>query len=102
MDAASTELEAQLAGLVALSPGTKKRIQPMGEKSEAFCRQALRVLNENPLFHWWRRKVGRIPRAGDRGNAEVRPRGIRTAKRVRVPPQVRRESALRGLSHRDR
>ncbi len=48
VDAALTELETQLAGLVALTPGTKKRMQPMGEKSEAFCRQALRVLNENP------------------------------------------------------
>jgi hypothetical protein len=48
VDAALTELEIQLTGLVALSPATKKRMQPMGEKSEAFCRQALRVLNENP------------------------------------------------------
>lgn len=48
VDAALTELEAQLAGPVALPPGTKKRMQPMGEKSEAFCRQALRVQKENP------------------------------------------------------
>lgn len=48
VDAALTELEAQLAGLVALAPGSKRRMQPMGERSEAFCRQALRVLSENP------------------------------------------------------
>lgn len=48
VDAALTVLETQLAGLVALAPGSKRRMQPMGERSEAFCRQALRVLSENP------------------------------------------------------
>jgi len=48
VDAALLELESQLAGLVALPEGAKKRYQTLGDKSEAFCRQTLRVLNENP------------------------------------------------------
>jgi hypothetical protein len=48
VDAALLELETQLAGLVSLPAGTKKRYQPLGDKSEAFCRQTLRVLGENP------------------------------------------------------
>lgn len=48
VDSALLELETQLAGLVALPPGSKRRYQNMGDKSEAFCRQTLRVLSENP------------------------------------------------------
>ena len=48
VDAALTTLETELSGLVALAPGMKKRSMQMGDKSEAFCRQALRVLGENP------------------------------------------------------
>jgi len=48
VDAALTELETQLAGLIALPAGSKKSLKTMGQKSEAFCRQTLRVLEQNP------------------------------------------------------
>jgi hypothetical protein len=48
VDAALTELETQLSGLIALSIPQKRGLRKMGEKSEAFCRQALRVLAQNP------------------------------------------------------
>lgn len=48
VDAALTELETQLSGLIALPRQQKKALSKMGEKSEAFCRQALRVLAQNP------------------------------------------------------
>lgn len=48
VDAALTELETQLAELSSLAVGAKKRLLPLGEKSEAFCRQTLRVLSKNP------------------------------------------------------
>jgi hypothetical protein len=48
VDAALTELETQLAGLIALPPATKRRLRRMGPKSEAFCRQTLQILQQNP------------------------------------------------------
>ena len=48
IDSAITELERQLAGLVALSTADKRRSTALGEKSEYFCRQTLRMLSENP------------------------------------------------------
>ena len=48
VNAALTELEAQLAGLITLSAATKRSVRKMGPKSEAFCRQTLRVLEQNP------------------------------------------------------
>jgi len=48
VDAALTELEKQLAGLVALSSAAKRAMKQMGPKSEAFCRQTLNVLQQNP------------------------------------------------------
>ena len=48
VDAALTELETQLAGLIALSATQKKSLRRMGPKSEAFCRDTLRVLDQNP------------------------------------------------------
>ena len=48
VDAALTELETQLAGLTTLSLSTKRSARRMGPKSEAFCRQTLRVLEQNP------------------------------------------------------
>lgn len=48
IDAALTSLETALAGLIALSPSAKKRVLSLGDRSEAFCRQTLRVLSENP------------------------------------------------------
>lgn len=48
VDAALTELETLFAGLVSLTPQAKKRLLPMGECSEPFCRQSLQVLIQNP------------------------------------------------------
>ena len=48
VDAALTELETQLAGLIVLPTATKRSLRKMGAKSESFCRQALRVLEQNP------------------------------------------------------
>ena len=48
VDAALAELETQLAGLITLPLSTKRSARRMGPKSEAFCRQTLRVLEQNP------------------------------------------------------
>ena len=48
VDAALTVLETQLGGLIALPAQKKMSLKKMGDKSEAFCRQALRVLEQNP------------------------------------------------------
>ena len=48
MDAALGELETQLGGLVALSVPQKRSLRKMGEKSEAFCRQAMLLLQQSP------------------------------------------------------
>jgi hypothetical protein len=50
VDTALDELETQLAGLIALSATQKKSLRRMGPKSEAFCRDTLRVLDQNPLI----------------------------------------------------
>ena len=41
-------LEQAFAGLVSLTVAERRRLTKMGEKSEVFCRQALRVLSQNP------------------------------------------------------
>lgn len=48
VDAALTVLETQLSGLIALPVAQKRSLRKMGEKFEAFCRQAMRVLQQNP------------------------------------------------------
>ena len=48
IDSAIQELERQLSGLVALTTADKRRSTKLGEKSEYFCRQTLRMLSENP------------------------------------------------------
>lgn len=48
IDTAVTQLETQLVSLLALTPGTRRQISKMGDKSEAFCRQAVNILSENP------------------------------------------------------
>ena len=48
VNTALTQLETQLAGLISLSASAKRSVQRMGQKSEAFCRQTLRVLEQNP------------------------------------------------------
>ena len=45
---AITTLEQAFAGLVSLSIGERRRLPKMGQKSEVFCRQTLRVLAQNP------------------------------------------------------
>ncbi|MBO9716760.1 MAG: hypothetical protein J7507_08085 [Pseudoxanthomonas sp.] len=45
---AITMLEEALAGLVSLAPADRRRLVKMGQKSEVFCRQTLRVLAQNP------------------------------------------------------
>lgn len=48
IEAALTELETQLSGFIALTPDQRRQLTKMGDKSEAFCRQAVSVLGENP------------------------------------------------------
>ena len=48
IDAALTALETCLAPLVALTPDQRQQLVKMGDKSEAFCRQAGHVFAENP------------------------------------------------------
>lgn len=48
IDAALTALETSLAPLVALTPDQRQQLVKMGDKSEAFCRQAGHVFAENP------------------------------------------------------
>ncbi|MGY4515205.1 hypothetical protein [Lysobacter sp. HA18] len=43
-----TDLEAQLAGLGSMEAEKRKSLARMGGKSEAFCRQTLSVLEQNP------------------------------------------------------
>jgi len=46
--AALDTLETHLAGLQPLEPQQRRNLTKMGDKSEAFCRQAVVVLSENP------------------------------------------------------
>jgi hypothetical protein len=48
IDNALAALEAGLATLVALIPDQRQQLVKMGDKSEAFCRQAGHVFAENP------------------------------------------------------
>src|SRR5690606_19735982 len=45
---AITALEQALGGLVSLAPADRRRLVKMGQKSEVFCRQTLRVMSQNP------------------------------------------------------
>ena len=45
---ALTTLEAELSGLLALTPEQRRELTRMGDKSEAFCRQAVVAFSENP------------------------------------------------------
>jgi len=47
-DAALATLERTLAGLLSLTAVQRSRLVKMGDKSEAFCRQAVDVMGENP------------------------------------------------------
>ena len=46
--AAVTTLETQLGGLIALQADQRRNLTKMGDKSEAFCRQAVIAFGENP------------------------------------------------------
>jgi hypothetical protein len=48
IDNALAALEAGLATLVALTPDQRQQLVKMGDKSEAFCRQAGHVFAQNP------------------------------------------------------
>ena len=48
IDEALNQLELHLKGLVALTPDQRRQLTKMGDKSEAFCRQAVHVLSDNP------------------------------------------------------
>ena len=48
IDNALAALENALQGLIALTPDERKGLYRMGPKSEAFCRQTLTVLGQNP------------------------------------------------------
>jgi hypothetical protein len=48
LDAALTDVETRLVGLVGLDNDARRRLTKMGGKSEKFCRQAMTVLEENP------------------------------------------------------
>jgi hypothetical protein len=48
MDIALTELENHFANLIALNSTERRALAKMGGKSEAFCRQAVAVLGQNP------------------------------------------------------
>jgi hypothetical protein len=49
IDSALTELEARLSGLGSMEADKRRSLARMGGKSEAFCRQALQALEQNPL-----------------------------------------------------
>jgi ABC-type transporter Mla subunit MlaD len=48
VDQALSDLEAQLTGLVAMTTAQRRKLARMGDKSEAFCRQTLSMLAQNP------------------------------------------------------
>lgn len=48
MDNALVALETSMASLIALTPEQRRGLTKMGDKSEAFCRQAGHVFAENP------------------------------------------------------
>lgn len=48
IDTALNELEMQFSGLVGLTIDERKSLMKMGNKSEAFCRQTVSLLGQNP------------------------------------------------------
>lgn len=48
VNAALDTLEQNLAGLIALQPPQRRALTKMGDKSEVFCRQTLKLLQQNP------------------------------------------------------
>lgn len=48
IDAALAALETAFNGLIALTPDQRRSLTKMGDKSEAFCRQAVDVFGQHP------------------------------------------------------
>ena len=48
IDGALKTLEEKLVGLIALSTQQRSKLVKMGKKSEAFCREAVELLSNNP------------------------------------------------------
>jgi hypothetical protein len=48
IDDALLTLESQFSGLLALTPDQRRQLTKMGDKSEAFCRQTVDVIGQNP------------------------------------------------------
>ena len=48
VDAALTQLEQKFESLVSLEPEQVRKLSKMGDKSEAFCRQTITLLAQNP------------------------------------------------------
>lgn len=48
IDQSLADIEARLSGLTALNADQRRSVLRMGDKSEAFCRQTLEVLAQNP------------------------------------------------------
>jgi len=79
IDGALTTLETQLAGLIALPASQKRSAKKMGPKSEAFCRQTLSVLEQNPQIV--PPNLGLADAIADLNGAEqLRPRMVRLAR----------------------
>ena len=88
VDQALTALESQLVNLVALTTEQRRGVPKMGEKSEAFCRQTLSLLEQNPqvvppsvvvadaqadlvALDQWRPRMLRLKRLSEIGRAHV-------------------------------
>jgi hypothetical protein len=79
IDGALTTLETQLAGLIALPTAQKMKAKKMGPKSEAFCRQTLQVLEQNPQIV--PPNLGLADAIADlNGVEQLRPRMVRLAR----------------------
>jgi hypothetical protein len=48
VEGALATLEQNLGGLIALQPAQRRSLTKMGDKSEVFCRQTLKLLQQNP------------------------------------------------------
>jgi hypothetical protein len=48
VEGALATLEQNLSGLIALQPAQRRSLTKMGDKSEVFCRQTLKLLLQNP------------------------------------------------------
>ena len=48
IEGALVTLEQNMSGLIALQPAQRRALIKMGDKSEVFCRQTLKLLQQNP------------------------------------------------------